>query len=101
MDDNSWVIFAVGGVGDVAVWVNDAAIKSGEHLVEVENLTKLIIGPQGLALAKIAPNAVMNMALVAFMIHPEGEMCAQLSKIWDMKNIVLPTHAERTRFTLE
>ena len=101
MADKRWVILAVGGVGDVAVWVDEEAIKGGEHYVECENLTKLIAGPQGIGLAKIAPSAVINMALVAFMIHPEPEFCANLSKVWDMKNIVLPSPAERKRFTVE
>jgi hypothetical protein len=96
-----WAILAVGGVGDFGVWIDGEEMVMGGGFIEVENLTRMITGPQGLGFAKVAEKAMLNSSLIAFTLAPSPEMSAALSKMWDTGGIVIPTAHEKARFKLE
>lgn len=92
MGNSAWYLF-----GDVAAWVDEEVFVIGESRLSVENLTRIVAGPNGtIGVMKTADAAVLNLDAIPFWVKADGNLCGALSKAWS--KIELPDAGQRAHY---
>lgn len=89
-DDKIWVLLSIPAIGDMAAWVDEAALDAS-GFIEVDNLTRIVAGPNGkLGFMKMMDRGQLSMDHVAIMARPNPEMNSHLSRLWDTPGKIIP-----------